>query len=59
VDDNINMDFREIGWDINGLRSPEVAFPPHDSSDAGSNPAQVVEILRTEKFREQVRREGL
>jgi hypothetical protein len=42
-----------------GLRSLEVAFPPHDSSDAGSNPAEVVEVLRTEKFREQVLREGL
>jgi hypothetical protein len=42
-----------------GLRSLEVAFPPHDSSDAGSNPTEVVEILRTEKFREQVLREGL
>jgi hypothetical protein len=25
---------------------------PHDPSDAGSNPAEVVEFLRTEKFRE-------
>jgi hypothetical protein len=32
---------------------------PHDPSDAGSNPAEVVEFLRTEKFREQVLREGL
>jgi hypothetical protein len=30
----------------------EVTFPPHDPSDAGSNPAEVVEFLRTEKFRE-------
>jgi hypothetical protein len=37
----------------------EVAFPPHDSGDAGSNLAEVVEFLRTEKFREQVLREGL
>jgi hypothetical protein len=36
-----------------GLRSLGVKFPPHDSSDAGSNPAEVVEFLRTEKFREQ------
>jgi hypothetical protein len=43
---------------LSGLRSLEVAFPP-DSSDAGSNPAEVVEFLRTEKFREQVLREGL
>jgi hypothetical protein len=41
------------------VRSLQVAFPPHDSSDAGSNPAEVVEFLRTEKFREQVLREGL
>jgi hypothetical protein len=38
---------------VSGLRSIEVAFPPHDSSDAGLNPAEVVEFLRTEKFREQ------
>jgi hypothetical protein len=36
-----------------GLRSLGVTFPPHDSSDMGSNPAEVVEFLRTEKFREQ------
>jgi hypothetical protein len=41
-----------------GLHSLEVVFPPHNSSDAGSNPAEV-EFLRTEKFREQVLREGL
>jgi hypothetical protein len=35
-----------------GLRGLEVAFPHHDPSDAGSNPAEVVEFLRTEKFRE-------
>jgi hypothetical protein len=35
-----------------GLRGLEVAFPPHDPSDAGSNPAEVVEFLSTEKFRE-------
>jgi hypothetical protein len=34
-----------------GLRGPEVTFPPHEPSDAGSNP--------TEKFREQVLWEGL
>jgi hypothetical protein len=38
-----------------GLCSLGVTFPPHDSSDAGSNPAEV-EFLRTEKFREQVLR---
>jgi Pyruvate/2-oxoacid:ferredoxin oxidoreductase delta subunit len=36
-----------------GLHSLEIEFPPHDSSDAGSNPAEVIEFLRTEKFREQ------
>jgi hypothetical protein len=35
-----------------GLHGLEVTFPPHDPSDAGSNPAEVVEFLRTEKFRE-------
>jgi hypothetical protein len=35
-----------------GLRGLEVTFPPLDPSDAGSNPAEVVEFLRTEKFRE-------
>jgi hypothetical protein len=35
-----------------GLRGLEVTFPHHDPSDAGSNPAEVVEFLRTEKFRE-------
>jgi hypothetical protein len=44
---------------MSGLRGLEVTFPPHDPSDAGSNPAEVVEFLRTEKFREQVLREGL
>jgi hypothetical protein len=44
---------------ISGLRSLGVTFPPHDLSDAGSNPAEVVEFLRMEKFREQVLREGL
>jgi hypothetical protein len=44
---------------LNDLRSLGVRFPPHDSSDVGSNPAEVVEFLRTEKFREQILREGL
>jgi hypothetical protein len=35
-----------------GLRGLEVTFPPLDPSDAGSNPAEVVEFLRTEKFKE-------
>jgi hypothetical protein len=35
-----------------GLRGLEVTFPPLDPSDAGSNPAEVVEFLRAEKFRE-------
>jgi hypothetical protein len=47
-----------IYWD-SGLRGLEVTFPPHDPSDVGSNPAEVVEFLRMEKFREQVLREGL
>jgi hypothetical protein len=33
---------------LSGLRGLEVAFPPHDPRDAGSNPAEVVEFLRTE-----------
>jgi hypothetical protein len=35
-----------------------VTFPPHDSSDTGSNLAEVVKFLRTEKFREKVLWEG-
>jgi hypothetical protein len=46
-----NFDFLDLE---SGLRSLEVA-----SSDAGSNSAEIVEFLRTEKFREQVLREGL
>jgi hypothetical protein len=42
-----------------GLRGLEVAFPPHDPRDAGSNPAEVVEFLRTEKFGNEVLRKGL
>jgi hypothetical protein len=30
---------------FSGLRGLEVTFPPHDPSDAGSNPAEVVEFL--------------
>jgi hypothetical protein len=41
-----------------GLRGLEVAFPPHDPSDVGSNPAEVVEFLRMEKFRERSPSEG-
>jgi hypothetical protein len=44
---------------VSGLRGLEVTFPPHDPSDAGSNPTEVVQFLRTEKFRERVLREGL
>jgi hypothetical protein len=44
--------------DVSGLRGLEVAFPPHDPSDAGSKPAEVVEFLRTEKFRERSPSEG-
>jgi hypothetical protein len=36
---------------ISGLRGLEVTFAPHDPSDAGSNPAEVVELLRKEKFK--------
>jgi hypothetical protein len=43
---------------LSGLRGLEVTFPPHDPSDAGSNPAEVVEFLRTEKFRERSPSEG-
>jgi hypothetical protein len=44
---------------ISGLRGLEVAFPLHDPRDAGSNPAEVVEFLRTEKFGNEVLRKGL
>jgi hypothetical protein len=44
---------------LSSLLGLEVMFPPHDPRDAGSNPVEVVEFLRTEKFREQVLREGL
>jgi hypothetical protein len=50
---------KDLKEGTSGLRSLEVAFPHQDSSDAGSNPAEVVEFLRTEKFREQVLWEGL
>jgi hypothetical protein len=33
---------------LNGLRGLEVTFPPHDPSDAGLIPAEVVEFFRTE-----------
>jgi hypothetical protein len=42
-----------------GLRGLEVAFPPHDPSDAGSIPAEVVEFFRAEKFGNEVLRKGL
>jgi hypothetical protein len=41
----------ESGVYPSGLRGLEVTFPPLDPNDAGSNP-EVVEFLRTEKFRE-------
>jgi hypothetical protein len=44
---------------LTGLRGLQVTFPPHDPSDVGSNPVEVGEFLRTEKFREQVLWEGL
>jgi hypothetical protein len=34
---------------LSGLRGLEVTFPPLDPSDAGSNPVEVVEFLRTER----------
>jgi hypothetical protein len=46
--------FNEEGIPHSGLRGLEVAFP----GDAGSNPAEVVEFLRTEKFRERSPSEG-
>jgi hypothetical protein len=52
-------EYRRVQEDLSGLHSLGVTFPPHDLSDAGSNPADVVEFLRTEKFREQVIREWL
>jgi hypothetical protein len=42
-----------------GLRGLEVAFPPHDPSDAGSIPAEVVEFFRAVKFGKEVLRKGL
>jgi hypothetical protein len=42
-----------------GLRRLEVAFPPHDPSDGGSIPAEVVEFFRAEKFGNEVLRKGL
>jgi hypothetical protein len=42
-----------------GLRCLEVAFLPHDPSDAGSIPAEVVEFFRAEKFGNEVLRKGL
>jgi hypothetical protein len=36
-----------------------IAFPPHDPSDAGSIPAEVVEFFRAEKFGNEVLRKGL
>jgi hypothetical protein len=44
---------------LSGLRGLEVAFPPHGPREAGSNPAEVVEFLRTEKFGNEVLRKGL
>jgi hypothetical protein len=43
---------------LSGLRGLEVTFPPLDPSDAGLNPAEVVEFLRTENFRERSLRGG-
>jgi hypothetical protein len=37
-------------YEGSGLRSLKVASPPHDSSDAGSNPAEVVRIFKDGKI---------
>jgi hypothetical protein len=50
-----NPKFRETRV---GLRGLEVAFPPHDPSDAGSIPAEVVEFFREGKIRERSPSEG-
>jgi hypothetical protein len=42
----------EYSSTTSGLRGLEVTFPPHDPSDADSNPAEVVEFLRNEALRE-------
>jgi hypothetical protein len=42
------VEYQKVKLDKRGLRSLGVTFPPYDSSDAGSNPAEVVEFLRTE-----------
>jgi hypothetical protein len=44
---------------VSGLRGLEVTFSPHDPSDAGSIPAEVIEFFRTEKFGNTVLRKGL
>jgi hypothetical protein len=49
----------ELQCHLSGLRGLEVTFPPHDPSDAGSLPAEVVEFFRTEKFGNTVLRKGL
>jgi hypothetical protein len=54
---NRNIIISDMWWRVqiqclSGLRGLEVTFPLLDPSDAGSNPAEVVEFLRTEIFRE-------
>jgi hypothetical protein len=51
--------FITISVRLVGLRGLEVAFPPHDPSDAGSIPVEVVEFFRAEKFGKEVLRKGL
>jgi hypothetical protein len=52
----VSTDLKKTVQELSFVKRPPW---PHDPSDAGSNPAGVVEFLRTEKFREQVLREGL
>jgi hypothetical protein len=53
------LSYLSIGPTQVGLRGLEVVFPPHDPSDAGSIPAEVVEFFRAEKFGNGVLRKGL
>jgi hypothetical protein len=55
----VEIVWENVDWIQSGLRDLEVTFPPHDPSDAGSIPAEVVEFFRTEKFWNKVLRKGL
>jgi hypothetical protein len=55
----LNKQLNQLHVASDVLRAVSVTFPPHDLSDAASNPAEIVEFLSTENFREQVLREGL